>query len=82
MMTGQQIRSFRAGDRRGIPEHMIGTVLRYFNDHLPPGDFLCAVLVNDFMEACGRADERNLEALPVWASFLYQRGPCRQLRER
>ena len=59
----------------GIPEHMIGAVLRYFNEHAKPGDFLCALLANDFMGACGLADEKNLAALPVWASLLYNEAP-------
>ena len=27
------------------------------------------------MEACGRADEKNLAALQVWAAFLYNEAP-------
>ena len=52
-MTEQQIRSINMGGVR-IPEHMIGATLRYFNDHIEPGDFLRALLENDFIEACGR----------------------------
>ena len=50
MMTEQQIRDFRYRGLR-IPEHMIGAVLRYFNDHALPGDFLYAMLENDFLGA-------------------------------
>ena len=73
-MTEQQIRdsSYRG---RHIPEHMIGAVLGYFNEHVEPGDFLCALLANDFMEACGRADDKNISALPVWAVLLYNEAP-------
>ena len=58
-----------------IPEHMIDAVLRYFNDHIEPGDFLCALLANDFMQACGRADDQNIAALPAWAALLYNLAP-------
>ena len=73
-MTEQQIRSVYRGGR-GIPEHMIYSVLAYFNDHLPPGDFLCALLANNFMETCLCADEQNLVALPAWAALLYNEAP-------
>ena len=75
-MTEKQIRdsSYRG---RYIPEHMIGAVLRYFNDHSMPGDFLCALLVNDFMAACRRADDKNMAALPAWAAFLYNEAPSK-----
>ena len=73
-MTAQQICSINMGGVR-IPEHMIGATLRYFNDHVEPGDFLRALLENDFIEACGRADEQNLAALPAWAALLYNVAP-------
>ena len=73
-MTEEQIRSISMGGER-IPEHMIGGVLRYFNDHVEPGDFLCAMLANNFMEACVRADDKNLAALPAWAALLYNEAP-------
>ena len=73
-MTAQQVRSFRFRGR-GIPEHMIGGVLRYFNDHILPGSFLQALLEDRFMEACWSADDENFEALQVWASFLYNEAP-------
>ena len=73
-MTAQQIRnySFRG---KYIPEHMIGGVLRYFNDHILPGNFLQALLEDRFMRACKSADDENIEALQVWASFLYNMAP-------
>lgn len=54
-----------------IPEHMHGAVYRYVMHGAQPGDFLCAILDNDFMEAAGRADDDNLRALAGWAKFLY-----------
>ena len=74
-MTEHQIRNIRMNGV-GIPEHMIGAVLGYFNDHVEPGDFIVALLANDFMEACRRADVKNLEALQAWAAFLYNEAPA------
>ena len=73
-MTEQQVRRIEMGGQH-IPEHMIDAVLMYFNEHVRPGNFLCALLTNDFLEACARADEKNLAALPVWASLLYNLAP-------
>ena len=73
-MTEQQIREFSFRDEH-IPEHMIGGVLRYFNDHIKPGDFLTSLLGNDLREACCRADSDNLDALPTWVAFLHNEAP-------
>ena len=73
-MTERQIQDFRFRGLR-IPEHMIGSVLRYFNDHLRPGDFLEALLANDFMEAWRSADDRNAAAFEVWGAFIYNLAP-------
>ena len=74
-MTKQSIQSFRSVGGHCIPEHMINVVLGYFTDHRRPGAFLQALLKNDLMEACARADDTNAAALTVWASFLYSEAP-------
>lgn len=62
-----------------IPPYMIDGVKRYVLHGIPPGDFLRALLCNDFMEAAGRADDYNFAALGQWARFLYNHvpGECR-----
>ena len=70
-MTEEQIRNISMNGEC-IPEYMIGGVLRYFNDHGQPGDFLQAILENDFMLACRYADEENSAAFPAWAALLYE----------
>ena len=75
-MTRQQIINIRMRGQR-IPEYMFDAVLNYFNYHIKPGDFLTALLKNDLMEACVRADPENLEALPAWAALLYNEAPVR-----
>jgi len=58
----------------------------YWND-LPVGHFLTAVLKNDFIEACCRADSTNKMLLSMYALFLYNAMPidyrrkARSLRE-
>jgi len=63
----------------GIPSHMRGGIARYVLKGIPPGQFLTALLENDFMEAAGRADMQNLANLDKWATFLYNFVPtaCR-----
>lgn len=39
------------------------------------GRFLTAILRNDFMDACGRADSTNAQVLPIYAKFLYNYMP-------
>ena len=54
-----------------IPQHMQGAIKRYILNGIPPGNFLSALLQNDFMAAVGRADEDNAAALKGWAMFFY-----------
>ena len=59
-----------------IPERMMGGLLRYINNRIPPGDFLSAVLCNDLREACGMADDENLENIPAYIGYLYNEAPA------
>jgi hypothetical protein len=60
-----------------IPERMCGGLERYLEQHVPPGDFLEAVLCNDLTEACSRADDENMGLLPVYVAYLYNYAPGR-----
>ena len=60
-----------------IPEHMIGGLARYIEDHIPPGDFLREMLSNNLHEALGRADDKNMWMLPVYSAYLYNHVPSR-----
>lgn len=51
--------------------YMREAVIRYVEDGIPPDSFLCALLSNDLMEACKRADCTNQRHIYEWASFLY-----------
>lgn len=77
MITADQRRAFWDPDAEWglIPQHMHDAVWRYVMLGVEPGQFLCAILENDFMEAAGRADDMNLNALAGWARFLYNYMP-------
>ena len=60
----------------GIPSHMHGAVTRYFENGIPPGNFLTAVLNNDLKEACSRADDMNQAALFEYVKFFYNNVPA------
>ena len=47
----------------------------YFYEGKPAGDFLMAVLRNDLMDVCGRADIKNQRILFEYCRFLYNSAP-------
>ena len=64
---------YDAGDY--LPGHMRGAMKRYIENRIPPGSFLTAVLSNDLMEACGRADDINRHALFDYCTWLFNYAP-------
>ena len=48
---------------------------RYFYEGQPAGHFLMAVLKNDFMNTCARADDKNKRILFQYCKFLYNSAP-------
>jgi hypothetical protein len=58
-----------------IPDRMMGGIERYINDHVPPGEFLQAVICNDLREAVGRADDENMSNLPAYVAYFYNEAP-------
>lgn len=58
-----------------IPEHCRHGMQNYIEHGIPVGDFLTAVLENDFMEAVTRCDATNRAALREYAIFLHQEAP-------
>ena len=59
----------------GIPEYMIGGLVRWIDNHIEPGDFLRAVLSNDLRAACERADETNRYCIFDYVNFLHNHAP-------
>ena len=58
-----------------VPEHCRDGLRRYFENRIPPGSFLTAVLSNDLMGAAGRADDVNRHRLLDYCTFLYSYAP-------
>lgn len=61
----------------GIPEHMRDGLLKYLRYGIRPGHFLEAVLSNDLIGACDRADEENQRALYQYVFVLTNYAPSR-----
>lgn len=57
------------------PENIIESLNRYVTKRIPTGSFLQAVLENNLMEACGRADFQNREHLFAICSYIYNELP-------
>ena len=62
-------------DKWEISPEMLYSLEQYVKEHIPLGDFLTAVLENNFVEAVGRADSTNIENLPAYAAWLYNEAP-------
>jgi len=79
-MTRQEIEKWALGEPETellTPDetnHVIDcleALMRWYWDDVPVGDFLEAVLRNDFGEVCGRADGTNRKVLSLYDKFLY-----------
>jgi len=58
-------------ERHGIPRHLRYGLCWYALNHRPTGDFLRAVLANDFTQAVLRADDESFAALRELARFIH-----------
>ena len=54
-----------------LPDHLKESIDAYVNDGRPTGGFLAACIDNNLMEAVGRADEDNIQALSAIVGYLY-----------
>ena len=54
-----------------LPEHIRGAVQRYIEHHIPPGDFLQAVISNNLEESFGRADDININRMSDIINFFH-----------
>lgn len=54
-----------------IPDHCRRGLEMYLSEGILPGSFLTAVLSNDLMEACARADMSNEKRLKNYAMLMY-----------
>jgi hypothetical protein len=62
-------------DYSQLPEHMQDGMRRYIENGILPGDFLTAVLCNDFVTAFMHADDVNIVAMREYAYFLHWQAP-------
>jgi hypothetical protein len=58
-----------------IRADMVEALEAYVQDGIPLGDFLQAVICNDFKAAAGRADDDNLMNLPAFAAYMVNEMP-------
>jgi hypothetical protein len=62
-------------DYSQIPPHMMAALRAYLENHEPVGSFLTAVLTNNLFKTCARADNTNIEIIPVYMAYLYNKAP-------
>ncbi len=67
-----------------IPSRILEGLKRYGEQGTGVGDFLQAVIANDFRDAACRADEQSFRALTAIAIYVYQElpGKCHGSREK
>ena len=58
-----------------LPGHMQDGMRLYIERGIDAGSFMMAVLCNDLMGACGKADHINRERLFDYCNFLYNEAP-------
>ena len=58
-----------------IPKRTFDALVEYSIKHHPVGDFLHAVLINNFMDAVCRADDENIHALHAIAVYIHNELP-------
>lgn len=67
---------YDAGRGMVIPARMLPGLRRWIEQGIVPGEFLQAVLRNDFRAACERADDKNARILPAYVIYLYNEAPA------
>jgi hypothetical protein len=67
-----------AAERRAwqaVPEHLRPGLARYLDEHIRPGSFLEAVLINDLRECFARGDIKSRAGLNDLVFYLYNHAP-------
>jgi hypothetical protein len=59
-----------------VPAHLLPGLRAFGLDHVRPGAFLMAVLVNDLQGAIARADPESLAAMRGITQYVYGVLPC------
>ena len=63
--------SYDVRDARRCPDGLRDSLAAYAISGVPLGDFLQAVVANDLVEACVRADATNIDLVPAIAAFVH-----------
>lgn len=71
--TSDELRTALECER--IPTYMHGGLIAYITEGRPTGDFLAAILRNDFFTACRHADANNQQAIWDYSRFLFEYAP-------
>ncbi len=58
-----------------INPRIIASIRRYADEHCPTGPFLQAVLSNNLVGACARADNDNIRVIPEIVKYVYNEIP-------
>jgi len=58
-----------------VPGHLQGSLQRYVEYGIHPGDFLLAVLCNDLFGALNRADYKSIAGLQGLCTWIYNHVP-------
>lgn len=76
--SGADVTAAELSVKYGVRVVIVEALMEYGVHGHAPGDFLRAVLCNDLMSACGRADMFNAPALPAIAQLIYNElpSPC------
>ena len=72
-LTERQIEKM---SEHGIPAYMHDGLIFYYENGIPPGSFLTAVINNDLKEACTRADDINRHCLFNYIMWFYNEAPA------
>lgn len=64
-------------DYSKLPEHLVGGFRRYIEHGVRPGQFICAVIVNDLLESYGRADSISIARMSDIVGFVYNQMPSK-----
>ncbi len=58
-----------------INPRIIASIRRYADEHCPTGHFVGAVLSNNLVGACARADNDNIRVIPEIVKYVYNEIP-------
>lgn len=59
----------------GIPEYMHGGIVCFYENGLPPGHFLSAIIDNDLKEVFNTADDTNAACVKAYVMWFYNCAP-------